>query len=273
MSPMKLNIIFNSETYSIETQTPIDISIPLQFSGTHPVFYDAPQASASAYEAGEFIGDTRRGGTTNVEEYRFIPHCHGTHTECVGHISHQRISIHNVLKDAFIPSTLITVKPQLALEIEDRYLPSKQPEDWMISQQSLIDKLKEVNPDFLTGLIIRTLPNDESKKTRNYEKQAPPFLSLDSIEYILSLGVQHLLVDIPSVDRTDDGGYLSVHRKFWNILPGEHNIQSNECSLKTISEMVYVCDKIEDGHYLLNLQIPAFVTDAAPCRPLLYKFT
>ncbi len=269
---MKLKIVLNSGTYSVETQTPIDISIPLQFNATHPVFWDAPQASASTYIVGEFIGDTRRGGSTNVEEYRFIPHCHGTHTECVGHISNQRISIHNVLKDAFIPSTLITVKPQLALEIEDRYLPSKQPEDWMISQQTLIDKLKGENSDFIMGLIIRTLPNDESKKSRDYQKQPPPFLSLNSIDYIISLGVKHLLVDIPSVDRPYDQGYLGVHRKFWNVLPGEHNIESNQCSLKTISEMVYVSDEIEDGRYLLNLQIPAFVADAAPCRPLLYKF-
>ncbi|SRR5579883_1239071 len=269
---MKLKITLNSKTYSIDTENPLDISIPLQFNAPHPVFWGAPQASASTYAVGELIGDTNRGGSSNVEEYRFIPHCHGTHTECIGHISYERISIHNILKDAFIPSTVISVRPQLALELEDRYLPSKEQQDWMISQQALIEILQGANPDFLTGLIIRTLPNDESKKSRDYNEQPPPFLSLEGIEYIVSLGVKHLLVDVPSVDRTHDQGYLSVHRKFWNVALGEYNIEPSQCSLKTISEMVYVSDEIEDGPYLLNLQIPAFVTDAAPSRPLLYKF-
>ncbi len=269
---MKLKMTLNSKTYSVDTKTPLDISIPLLFNASHPVFWGAPKASASTYAVGELIGDTRRGGSSNVEEYRFIPHCHGTHTECIGHISHERFSIHNILKDAFIPSTLITVKPQPALEIEDRYLPSKEQEDRMISQQALIEKLAGASLDFLTGLIIRTSPNDESKKSRDYHKEPPAFLSLDGIEYIVSLGVKHLLVDIPSIDRTYDQGYLSVHRKFWNVSLGEHNIQPHQCSLKTISEMIYVPDEIEDGHYLLNLQIPAFVTDAAPSRPLLYRF-
>ena len=35
--------------------------------------------------------------------------------------------------------------------------------------------------------------------------------------------------------------------------------------------MIYVDDKIKDGHYLLNLQIPSFVSDAAPSRPIIYK--
>ena len=35
--------------------------------------------------------------------------------------------------------------------------------------------------------------------------------------------------------------------------------------------MIYVDEKIEDGKYLLNLQIPSFVSDAAPSRPLIFK--
>ena len=34
--------------------------------------------------------------------------------------------------------------------------------------------------------------------------------------------------------------------------------------------MIYVPDCISDGSYLLNLQIPAFLSDAAPSRPILY---
>lgn len=268
---MKIEIKLKSGNYSIDPNNPLNISIPMDFHGSHPVAWGAPEASATTYTTEGFIGDTRRGGSCNVEEYHFIPHSHGTHTECVGHIANNKISIHNILKEAFIPSTLITVQPEFALEVSDQYLPTKDPGDLLIYKQSLIKTLTGTNADFLDALIIRTLPNLESKKSRNYLKEVSPFLSLDAIEYIVSLKVKHLLIDVPSVDRTFDQGYLSVHRRFWNILLGEHHIEPEKCSLNTISEMIYVPNEIKDGCYLLNLQIPAFMTDAAPSRPLLYQ--
>jgi hypothetical protein len=35
--------------------------------------------------------------------------------------------------------------------------------------------------------------------------------------------------------------------------------------------MIFAPSYLEDGAYLLNLQIPAFVSDAAPSRPIIYK--
>jgi hypothetical protein len=121
---MQIEIKLKSGNYSIDPKSPIDISIPMNFNGSHPVAWGSPEASARTYTAEGFIGDTRRGGSCNVEEYRFIPHAQGTHTECVGHIANNKISIHNILREAFIPSTLITVKPEFAGELSDRYLPS-----------------------------------------------------------------------------------------------------------------------------------------------------
>jgi hypothetical protein len=38
----------------------------------------------------------------------------------------------------------------------------------------------------------------------------------------------------------------------------------------SITELAWIAAAIPDGHYLLDLQIPAFLSDAAPSRPLLY---
>ena len=37
--------------------------------------------------------------------------------------------------------------------------------------------------------------------------------------------------------------------------------------------MIYVPNEIEDGEYLLNLQIAPFESDCAPSRPLLLRAT
>jgi kynurenine formamidase len=120
----------------------------------------------------------------------------------------------------------------------------------------------------LNGLIIRTLPNAESKKSRDYMKDAPSFFSIDAMEYIVSLGVKHLIVDTPSVDRLLDDGHLSAHNIFWETKGKEFNPNTKN---KTITEMIFASENIKDGSYLLNLQIPAFVSDAAPSRLILYN--
>ena len=43
----------------------------------------------------------------------------------------------------------------------------------------------------------------------------PAFFSIESMKYIVSLGIKHLLVDMPSVDRLFDDGILSAHNIFW----------------------------------------------------------
>ena len=112
------------------------------------------------------------------------------------------------------------------------------------------------------------IPNTENKKSLDYMKNTPSFFSIEAMEYLVSLGVQHLLVDTPSVDRLFDNGHLTAHNIFWETKEKVFNPNSKN---KTITEMIFAPDSLMDGVYLLNLQIPAFVSDAAPSRPILYK--
>ncbi|MBK8549919.1 MAG: cyclase family protein [Ignavibacteria bacterium] len=268
---MKINFTIDGKVFSCDTSEPIDISIPIIFNGEQPNTYDVDKAAAKAVETAEFVGDTRRGGSCNFEEYKLIPHCNGTHTECVGHISLERISIHNTLSDSFIPATFITVTPEKAFDSQDNYIPAKSENDFMITKKALEVKLKDSDMKFLEGLIIRTLPNEDSKKSRQYMKQHPPFFSIEGMEYILKLNIKHLLIDIPSVDRTFDEGKLTAHHIFWDVPFGSHDVDKEKHSMRTITEMIYASNDIEDGRYLINIQIPDFVADAAPSRILLYK--
>ncbi len=242
-----------------------DISIPLNFNGDQPNTYGVDKAVSKPYQDGTFIGDTRKGGPCNFETYSFTPHCNGTHTECIGHITDERIAVLSALKDTFFAATLITITPKTTTEA---YKPELNTEDLVITKQDLMKKLSQVEPALLKGLIIRTNPNSDAKLSRDYMKDTPSFFSIDAMEYIVSLGVQHLLVDTPSVDRLFDDGVLSAHNIFWETKGKEFNPKTEN---KTITEMIFVADAITDGAYMLNLQIPAFVSDAAPSRPILFK--
>jgi kynurenine formamidase len=266
---MFLSVQINNQTYQIDTAQPFDISIPLVFNGLQPSIYGVEKASAEAYQDAHFIGDTRRGGSCNFENLRLNPHCNGTHTECVGHLTNQRISVQDCLQEAFILAELITVAPENALETDETYSVKLDENDRMITKKSIPDSRFQI-PDS-KALIVRTTPNDESKKSRDYSLQNPPFFSLEAMQFIVESGVKHLLVDVPSLERLHDEGKLANHRIFWQIEPDSFEINPKTRLSSTVTEMIYVPNKIEDGKYLLNLQIAPFAADASPSRPLIFR--
>jgi arylformamidase len=262
---MKAKISFNTLDFEVNFSKGNDISIPINFNGEQPNTYGVDIATSKPYQDGQFIGDTRKGGPCNFETYSFTPHCNGTHTECIGHITNERVSVLTSLDQEMIPATLVSVTPKNTTE---NYTPDLNKEDLVITKEDLEMQLKDINPAFLQGLIIRTLPNSDNKKSRDYMIVSPAFFSIDAMEYIVSLRVDHLLVDTPSVDRLLDDGHLSAHNVFWETKGKEFNPNTKN---KTITEMIFAPSSLEDGTYLLNLQIPAFVSDAAPSRPIIYK--
>jgi len=268
-----MNITFQIDEYSYEINVNefINIAIPLSFKGEQPNVFRARKASAKACETKDLIGDTRRGGSCNFEEYKLIPHCNGTHTECVGHLTHQRISIHNSLKDAFIPATLVTVQPENASKSGENYSVKFGVEDKLITKKILAEALKNTDEIFFHGLIVRVLPNNEDKMTRKYEESNSPYFSTEAMNFIREKNVKHLLVDLPSIDRTVDQGKLSNHRIFWKVEEGSYNLEEVSLINSTITELIFVPDNVIDGNYILNLQISPFESEASPSRPILFK--
>jgi arylformamidase len=248
-----------------------DLSIPLQFNGPQPNAYGVAQASSQPVRAGSLVGDTRQGGSVNFEQYTFIPHCGGTHTECVGHITDKRISVRECLQDVIVPAVLVTVEPE------------RDGGDLVITLSGLKDKLVTPQTALQVGtpaiqsgkaLIVRTLPNDDGKLTAEYgETSIPPYFTADAMKFIVGSGFKHLLVDLPSIDRLFDDGKLTNHRIFWNVEAGSREVNAYTRINSTITEMIYVPNGIEDGEYLLNLQIAPFESDCAPSRPLLLRAT
>lgn len=236
----------------------IDISIPLKFNGPQPNAYGVARAASEPVRAGSLVGDTRQGGSVNFEQYTFIPHCNGTHTECVGHITDERISVRECLQDVIVPAVLVTVEPE------------RDGGDLVIDKTLLVGRVADRNVRVPSALIVRTLPNDESKLTAEYgEANIPPYFTADGMEYIVECGFKHLLVDMPSIDRLFDDGKLANHRIFWNVEPGSREVNADTRINSTITEMIYVPSEVADGEYLLNLQIAPFESDCAPSRPVL----
>jgi arylformamidase len=227
----------------------VDLSIPLDPHGPQPNAYETPPATARAYSGPGFTLDTRQGGSCNCEVIEVTPHCHGTHTESVGHITTERFPISQVQLPLFLACAVMTVQPQ-GREIRAEDL--------------------ECESERLEALVIRTMPNDTSKRTRKWEDATTPFFTPEAMQVIRAKGVKHLLVDLPSVDPISDGGRLAAHRVFWDVPPDSKELPAGEARHRTITEMIFVPDDVPDGRYLLTIQTPHIASDAVPSRPLLF---
>ena len=253
---MKVQVDFNGKQWSADLSSPIDISIPTKEKGSCSAWF-VSNMKISPVINDRFIGSVKKGGDVNFRNILFNPHGNSTHTESVGHISREVYSVNNILEKFHFTAQLISISPTV---LEKKCSKWEMKGDHQITLQDLKDKLI---PN-VEALIIRTLPNKETKKSQNYNQTNWPYLSKSAASYIRESNIKHLLIDLPSVDREQDGGLLVAHRAFWNY-PKETDLN------RTITELVFVPNSIEDGNYLLNLSLANIVNDASPSRPILYK--
>ena len=220
------------------------LAIPLHHDLPQPNAYFAPPYEAFPHQVDGWIGDTQRGASVNFYNIRVNPHGNGTHTECIGHISQERYSVHQSLGCGRWIAQLISAYPVL-----------------QNNGDRIIEGLEWENN--LEAIIIRSMPNHADKMSRQYSDTNPPFLNADMVKKMADQGIRHLMLDLPSVDRESDGGALLAHKAFWRY-PDNPRLNA------TITEMIYVDNVIPDGLYLLEIQIPAFELDANPSRPFIY---
>ena len=247
---MKAIITGTTGQKEIDFSTPIGIHLSLQDNQTLGAWYVDPP-SIKPHREGNFIGSIEAGAPVNFNDISFNPHAHGTHTECVGHILAGDYQVLNALKNNFFETLLITVAPVLVKG------------DLQITKDQLIVAIG--NNQVPESLVVRTLPNTTSKAFHQYSYSNPPYLSQGAAIFIRELGVQHLLVDLPSIDKEEDQGTLEAHKAFWNV---DGNIRTEA----TITEFIFVPDTVLDGSYLLQIGLAPFVNDATPSTVYLYEF-
>lgn len=247
---MKIQFLHGSDILEADLSCPIDLSIPLRAGMENPNCFWAPPVDFFPVVAGDFIGSTEQGGAVNFFNVRFNPHGNGTHTECVGHIARERYVLRECLKQHHFIAKLVSLFPRKTAD-----------GDRIIFRDQLEEVLDEKG---VQALIIRTLPNDTLKMRTNYSGANPTYLHHDAVSFLAEQGIEHLLLDLPSVDREEDGGALLAHRAFWRY---PHGVRAH-C---TITEMIFVPNEVKDGLYLLNLQTASFDLDVSPSKPVIFR--
>ena len=245
---MKTLINIGSKRIKIDLSKPIDISIPFTTKPNSTKGWAVDPIKITSVVRGRWVGSVKDGGSVNFKNVRFNPHGNGTHTECVGHITREEISINKSLTNYFYIAQLLSVKPT---NING---------DQIITKKSLKKKMNQLTD----AIIIRTLPNSSKKLEMDYTGKNPPYLEESAAQMLREKKVKHLLVDLPSVDKEQDQGKLLAHNAFWET----HKSPKKNAF---ITELVYIPNEVKDGKYFLNIQVAPFEMDASPSRPLLFN--
>ena len=260
---MNIKIELDNKSYLVNTGKGIDLSIPTDFkTNVGPRFYEKRNPELNYYTESNKEYNLENGGGCNVPIIKLNIHCSGTHTECANHIIKDSPLINELLIPDYIPSQLITVNPEHSST--ENYHSDTDKEDRFITKIQL-EKIIDLNSlSFNKCLIIRTNPNSLEKCNQDYNKTPHPFLTNEAIVFIKDAGFKHIVVDMPSIDRYNDGGELGNHHIFFT--------DGSIANKNTITELVYIPDTAADGKYFLNLNISNFKLDAAPSRPFIYSY-
>ncbi|MFK8057503.1 MAG: cyclase family protein [Saprospiraceae bacterium] len=244
---MQVNLSWEGVSYQADLSAPISIALPLKPDASSTRAWNAPSVRLEPVEAGDWVGSVKQGAPVNFMNLRINPHGNGTHTETLGHIvsDWEENTILSLLPNVPFLSTLHTV-----------------PTNELANGDLVVDftSLRQ-NPPRTPGVILRVL--GEKAQDIDFSNQNPPYFNATDLSWLAAQGVQHLITDLPSVDREIDGGALAGHHAWW-CLPDTPRREA------TITELAKLNQPLADGLYLVGLHALPLAADASPSHPLIY---
>ena len=245
----------------VDLARPLSLAAPVRFDGSGPRAFGAPPPSSVPLSLEGFVGEVAAGGSCNCRTLTLTPHCHGTHTECVSHLTREALDAWQVVPSAPLCAWLASVPAQPAQTTRESTDPAPQPADLLITRERL-EAAWPLEAPPVRALILRTLSSEPAP--------LPPYLSREAAQLIVERRIEHLVVDVPSLDRLADAGRLTAHRVFFGLPQGAHELARATRATCTVTELARIPEDATDGAYLLSLQVPAIGGDAVPSRPLIY---
>ena len=153
-----MNIEFENEghRYRSDLGSGVSLARPIQFLDSQPNPWNVSVPTKTPVTTDDFTGSTSAGGACNVDQLSLIPHCHGTHTETIGHIVNGDHFISDLAIPTVIPTVVVSVSPVAADSISDTYLPAFGKSDQVITAERLKQEIKKWAGFAAQALVVRT---------------------------------------------------------------------------------------------------------------------
>jgi arylformamidase len=251
----------------------VSLAIAVEFGAGGPRHFGVGAPESRPFAVGSFSGSVATGASANCSTVTLTPHCQMTHTETVAHLTREAGDAWRVVPRGLLPAVVVSLVPEPASESSESTDPQPYATDSLITRRRLRAAWPMTRMIEPVAVIVRTLPNEAAKRTRNYTDLVPPYLTREAVEWLVEKRIEHLVLDVPSVDRTHDEGHMVGHRLFFGLPPGSTARGDAARSRATITELAFVPDEVHDGPCILSLAVPAIGGDAVPSQPIVYPLT
>ncbi|MEO0998886.1 MAG: cyclase family protein, partial [Pseudomonadota bacterium] len=231
MTPTEVTVTIAGRRYRTNLGAAVSLAAEWPAAAHGRYFFDAPPPQREPLEVAGFSGAVAAGDSCNAERLGLVPHCHGTHTEGIGHVVREPPDVRDCLPRAPLPAWLGTAAPVTAAATADALDAASEADDRVIDCAAL----EHWPLDIAAAVILRT-------------RRATPLRFAASADYayltpaaaaMLAAGpVQHLLIDTPSLDRLHDGGALANHRRYWGLPAGATDRAAASHPRRTATELL-----------------------------------
>lgn len=214
------------------------------------------------------------GASVDCADIALNPHGGGTHVECVGHIVAERWTLADVPLPGLLPMTLLDIAVEALGGSGEHAGGRSDPSDRVFTARALRTAWDaRALPGFDAAIAVRTdaamaLPADHDWSGGN-----PPYPTAEAMAWLASLPVRVLLLDLPSLDREDDGGTTPNHRTYWGLPPGARTLAEVAHPARLVCELARFAEAVPAGAWLLRLDVAPIAADAAPARVRLLPVT
>lgn len=245
--------------------SPVSLARLLRFDGGDPRHFGAPAPRRVPLVLPGFAGEVRRGASCNCAVLELVPHCHGTHTESVAHLVAEPHDACEVAPRGLVPALLLAIEPVDAATSGEDSDPAPQPGDRLLTRAALRAAWPGHLPFEPRALVLRT-----GAAARGDAAEAP-YVSRQCAMELVARGIEHLVIDLPSIDRGHDQGRLCAHRLFFGLPPGSTRLAEATRRDCTVTEFAAIPPELAPGPYALQLALPRIGGDAVPSQPLLFR--
>ena len=200
-------------------------------------------------------------------------HCSGPHLETSAHVlpDMSGCTFALALPLGFAERTLLVTPSLVTLADSGETYPAGNPCDVVVSASSLaVSLLKFGNERSYDSIIVRIPETAFEMSADAAEILDWPYLTIECAGYLNSR-FSHYRTNSPSVERADSQGGMWSHCGFFGIEHASRTAISTDSNRRTVGELFFLPEYLEDGPYSLSCPYGDWGLDCAITVPLLYS--
>ena len=272
---MKLAFSVLDQRWQADEQASVDATLAFDPTLSAGRAFGLRATSVEAVEIGG--GRTLRvseGAAVDCADIALNPHGGGTHVECVGHIVADRWTLSDVALPGMLAATLLDVGVETLQDSGEHAGGRGAPTDRVITARSLQQAFANVGEaGFDQAIAIRTDVATALPAHADWSGSNPPYPTAEAMRWLSSLPAQLLVLDLPSLDREDDGGTTPNHRAWWGLGDGARRLEGVRWRARLVVELARFPLQAVAGPWLLRVDVAPIASDAAPARVRLLPVT